>query len=827
MIRKLLLGVTFLFSAIGFSQCNYSFVMTDSGNNGWNGNTMSVIQNGVTVATIGSTFTAGAGPVTLQLTLQSGEPFELFWNAGGTSPAQIGVTVNNPAGDPVYRKPAGAGTQNSLLFTGTVNCSTSCVKPAVVTASGVGETSATIAWDNTTNASQWEVLVLPSTSLTPTLSDVGSMTAVNSFLATGLVCNKTYRAYVRNSCDASNSSGWRQSAVFTTSVCSASLTSNCLGANMLCGMLGTPFPNTVNVANQGTMGCLFNTPNLTWFYFSVSSPGSLSMVIEHSRTSDFAQSNLDADYVLYGPYNEPLTPCNGQLTQDKIVSCSYSAQAWEQFTLTAEQSGVYYYLGVTNFSNNPGFIRINQVSGAPILDCTGFKLDAFIDSNTNGIKDTGEMNFLPGQFSYQKNNAGDVHHVTTSTGFLNIIDSQATNTYDFGYQINSEYAPFYTLSPANYNDISLTTSGVNLVNFPIVPTSPYNDVSVHVLPMGQPRPGFVYKNRILYTNNGNQMANGTLTFTKDAALSMTAVSQTGTVTTANGFTYAFSNLQPFETRTIEVSMQVPTIPTVELGDLLNNSVSVSLLPLNDAVADNNNSELIAEVIGSYDPNDITESHGEEILHASFTAGEYLYYTIRFENTGNASAINVKVNTVLDAKLDESTLKMVGASHNFVMDRVGANINWDFKNINLPATMQNPNTSKGYVVYRIKPKPGYAVGDIIPGTASIYFDFNPAIVTNTFNTEFVALLGLNEFEDALISIYPNPVADLINVSVKYTKESLSGITVYDLTGKTVLSKSFSSGTTMVTVDMSMVAKGMYLMEIDTESNRKIIKKLLVE
>ncbi|MGK4566128.1 hypothetical protein [Flavobacterium sp. 3HN19-14] len=42
--------------------CNYVFRMTDSANNGWNGARMQVRQNGIVVATIGSTYNLGSGP---------------------------------------------------------------------------------------------------------------------------------------------------------------------------------------------------------------------------------------------------------------------------------------------------------------------------------------------------------------------------------------------------------------------------------------------------------------------------------------------------------------------------------------------------------------------------------------------------------------------------------------------------------------------------------------------------------------------------------------------------------------------------------------------
>jgi hypothetical protein len=44
--------------------------------------------------------------------------------------------------------------------------------------------------------------------------------------------------------------------------------------------------------------------------------------------------------------------------------------------------------------------------------------------------------------------------------------------------------------------------------------------------------------------------------------------------------------------------------------------------------------------------------------------------------------------------------------------------------------------KGSIPFLVKPKPDYAISDIIRNTDSIYFDFNPPIVTDIFTTEFV-------------------------------------------------------------------------------------------
>jgi hypothetical protein len=170
--------------------------------------------------------------------------------------------------------------------------------------------------------------------------------------------------------------------------------------------------------------------------------------------------------------------------------------------------------------------------------------------------------------------------------------------------------------------------------------------------------------------------------------------------------------------------------------------------------------------------------------------------------------------------------MESASHDYVMDRIGNNINWRFDNIELPATSMNPSASKGYIQFKIKPKPGYAIGDIIPNTASIFFDYNPAIITNTFHTQFVAALAIDEFENGSFVFYPNPASDFVTISLKDTANSISTVTVYDVLGKMILQKKAANSIITDTVDLSSVNPGIYFIEVQTENNTKVVKKLLV-
>jgi len=633
------------------------------------------------------------------------------------------------------------------------------------------------------------------------------------------ITNVFVREIVPNSCDSIYSF-----QLNTYSNCN--LASVCSQANSLCNSIGVPFSNTVNNSSTGSANCLLSSPNPTWFYLPISNPGTINLQINQNSLNG---TPLDVDYIVYGPFTNPVSPCgNPNLLLANVVSCGFSVAAVEFPLIPNAQPGQYYLLMVTNYSNQAGFITITELGNSSGgIDCSGLRLNAFLDSNNNGTQDNGEQNFPLGQFSYEVNNNGNVHNIISPTGIYNIYDTSNSNSYNFSYTIDSDYAASYGITTSNYSNIYVVIgAGMQTYNFPITVTQSYNDLAVNIVPINAPRPGFTYQNKIVYTNFGNQtVVDGTVTFTKDALVTITDNSQTGTTSSPNGFTYNFTNLLPFETRTIILTMQVPNVPTVVLGDLLTNTASIAPIS-GDVVPTNNTSNCSQIIIGSYDPNDKMESHGERILHSTFTANDYLYYTIRFENTGTASAINVRVNDVLDSRLDENTIRMISASHNYIMDRVDNNLTWRFDDIQLPVSVANTTTGKGYITFQVKPRVGFAVGDIIPNTASIYFDFNPAIITNTFNTEFVAQLGVDEFENGDFVFYPNPVSDIVTVSVK-NNGTIAAIAVYDMLGKVILSEKTTTTDSSKTFDLSSVSKGVYLLEVTSDTNLKVIKKLIVE
>jgi hypothetical protein len=143
---------------------------------------------------------------------------------------------------------------------------------------------------------------------------------------------------------------------------------------------------------------------------------------------------------------------------------------------------------------------------------------------------------------------------------------------------------------------------------------------------------------------------------------------------------------------------------------------------------------------------------------------------------------------------------------------------------LPVSIANSAIGKGYIMFKVKPKPGYAVNDIISNTASIYFDFNPAIITNTYTTTFVATLGTNSFENNQFIIYPNPTNDFVTITSS-NYNTIKSIIIYDMLGKVIISKDCNDSV-IQTINTSELNSGIYLIDIVSKDNARTTKKLII-
>ncbi|KOS04946.1 hypothetical protein AM493_02005 [Flavobacterium akiainvivens] len=200
--------------------CNYTFTVWDSWGDGWNGNTMTVSQNGITMGTL--TLPGGAGPNAIVIPLCNDQPFQLFWNSGGSFPAEVGVSITNAFSQVLYTKAPGTGSQNTALFTGTVDCDTpACLPVTGLTATDLTATSANISWGGVDTGS-WEYYVVPNGAPAPNVATSGILTnskpvtVSNLNTGTALLPETTYQFYVRVVCGGGAYSAWSVAGSFTT-----------------------------------------------------------------------------------------------------------------------------------------------------------------------------------------------------------------------------------------------------------------------------------------------------------------------------------------------------------------------------------------------------------------------------------------------------------------------------------------------------------------------------------------------------------------------------------------------------------------------------------
>ncbi|MDT8346523.1 MAG: fibronectin type III domain-containing protein [Flavobacteriaceae bacterium] len=198
--------------------CNYTFRLTDSFGDGWNGNTMNVTQNGILVEVLGPTFTTGTGPIDISVPICDGVPFELFWNTGGSFANEVGIEIIEPFGTSLFNKPPGVGAQGTQLFTGTGACTPpACPFPQNLTATNITPTSADLAWTEMGTATLWDVewgLAGFTPAGTPT-TGFGGVTATSVNLP-GLTPATAYEFYVRADCGPDGFSDWSGPFAFNT-----------------------------------------------------------------------------------------------------------------------------------------------------------------------------------------------------------------------------------------------------------------------------------------------------------------------------------------------------------------------------------------------------------------------------------------------------------------------------------------------------------------------------------------------------------------------------------------------------------------------------------
>jgi uncharacterized repeat protein (TIGR01451 family) len=357
------------------------------------------------------------------------------------------------------------------------------------------------------------------------------------------------------------------------------------------------------------------------------------------------------------------------------------------------------------------------------------------------------------------------------------------------------------------------------VSFGVRATENIQDIRVSMA-AGPARPGRAFLYCITYENVGTVTTTGTITLRLDPTLTFESSEPPPTRIDGKLLQWDFADLKPGEIRTIKALVKVPS--STSIGTSICSDIRFD--PYVPLYGMDDRDTVCVDVTGSYDPNDISVTPlGIEKNGQITTNDSVLTYTVRFQNTGNDTAFRVVVIDTISSDLDIRSLRLGAASHDYTVGIRGSNVLvWVFDDILLPHMGANEPMSHGMFKYSLRQKPGLAAGTTIPNRASIYFDYNPPVATNTVFNIISAALGVPESpvaDDG--AVYPNPARGEITIAAEMAPGSI--VLMQDMLGRTVLERAADGGT--ATLDVRGIPAGAYFVKIPSK-NGVLVRRVTV-
>jgi len=350
----------------------------------------------------------------------------------------------------------------------------------------------------------------------------------------------------------------------------------------------------------------------------------------------------------------------------------------------------------------------------------------FYDYNGNGTKESNEPYVQNIKVTSVKRDAYSVTGYSDNGNYFNEVD---TGTFVTKPRLFND--SYYTVVPDSFTTTFPTYYGSVVRNFGIKPIPGKRDLRSVLVGVNPARAGRASYYRLICYNAGTDtVTSGAVTFIKDARTSFVSSLPVQSAVTGDTITWQYSNFKPLDTLVFDITLNVAT--SVVFNDRL--AYRSQIGPLAGDLQPGNNIYLLYHmVIGSFDPNDKNEAHADLYSSTDLNNKEWLTYTVRFQNTGTDTAFNIEVKDTLETKLDPSSLELLATSHKAKFTLVNNIATWKFDNILLPDSNINEKASHGFILYRVKPSSAVRINDTIRNSASIYFDYNAPVKTNTYLT----------------------------------------------------------------------------------------------
>ena len=515
-----------------------------------------------------------------------------------------------------------------------------------------------------------------------------------------------------------------------------------------------------------------------------------------------------------------------ELTDESIITgtCAYLAPINDSTLLFISEV----YKNSTQDSTM--FLKFYHIA----LNVNRINYSIYIDKNNNGVQDVTDttfsnclielndgisiQNLQPNNGDYYSKNGTYTKYLLAGTYISKLISFEQTLKY-------------YTVSPVSKTSTFTTNyNGVDSITFRLVPKPNIQDLQVTIIPTTGARPGFKSTYKVLAKNVGTKtIENINVKFLKDSLQTIDTTTILPTSVIDDTLIWHIDSMTIFESKEFTVTCRNAIPPDLNANDTLHLFASITPFE-NDSFVIDNSFGLKQVVVNSIDPNDKIESHGGGITTQQLTNGDYLYYTIRFQNTGTSYATKIKITDTLSDKLNWNTLEILANTNNLAYTIENKNkITWWNDNIYLPDSTSNEVNSHGYVSFRIKPVSNLLSTDIIENRAHIYFDYNAAVITNTVTTQIVEQRVTNIKQKGIkgIKLYPSPTNNMVQLEFDVLKNQNITLNIVDVQGKEIYNELLKSNTGLNTIQINLsdYTNGIYFIQLNTDGNNLYYGKVL--
>ena len=344
--------------------------------------------------------------------------------------------------------------------------------------------------------------------------------------------------------------------------------------------------------------------------------------------------------------------------------------------------------------------------------------NVYWDENENGQQDAGEnglpnqtLQVLPASLTSWSNTEGEYTFAV------------APGEYDISWQ--STYP--WTLTTDSIVAVDITEED-QAVSFGLTYQTEFLFNTSVAVSSSATRCGFEVPFWVTVTNLGAEQAETELRFVIDDLTEFSGADLPPMID-SDTLIWELDDFAPGSTEVIRFTLQMPGVDFI--GEILEFSATVlQKAPDSGVVVSTSSEYYVSELRCAYDPNDKLVEPSIPNFDNYTLFGDTLTYTIRFQNVGNDTAINIRIEDILDENLQLATLRPIASSHAYRLEVDSLRrLNCYFDDIYLPPAITDEPRSHGFIQFEIQVEDMLDEMTAITNQAGIYFDFNPPIITN--------------------------------------------------------------------------------------------------